>query len=172
MADDPKTLKTNKRKGSDEDDSVSRSSSSSSSSLGAPKNKRQKDNFTLESLRPFDFLITAPPIVYVQIYPLLSDWMEGAVNGDFSLKSNPFVIPDIDKTSGFLYFYLFLFLFLSLSFFLEYYHQIQGLLHAVNEPKKINENFEKFSIVDKILCLSPSETWDGILFIYCFLFLQ
>lgn len=159
------TTRVSKRKGSEEED---HSPSSSSSSITAKKKRQKQDNFTLESLKPFDFFITAPPIIYSHIYPLLSDWMEGVVNHDFTVKSNPFVINDLDKTSGLFFFFLFYHLVLySHCIFidvLDYYHQIQGLLHVINEPKKINENFEKFSIVDKILALSPSETWNGIFF--------
>ena len=65
------------------------------------KNKRAKpDAFSLESLRPFDFLITSPPMTYAHVYPLLSDWMEGVANEDFSIKSNPFVVPEQYLNSG------------------------------------------------------------------------
>jgi hypothetical protein len=90
----PPPSSSNKRKGSD---------AATSDAPKSNKNKRLKpDTFTLESLRPFDFFITSPPITYAHIYPMLSDWLEGIVNEDFTIKSNPFVVPEQDLNAGML----------------------------------------------------------------------
>ncbi len=46
---------------------------------------------SLSSLDPFCFFIQAPPIAYAQAYSPLSDYMEGLVNGDFTVSQKPFL---------------------------------------------------------------------------------
>lgn len=64
-------------------------------SSSSTKHKRIR-TVSIEQLDPFGFLITYPPIAYMQYYTALSSYLEGAINHDFEVSSHPFAIYRID----------------------------------------------------------------------------
>jgi len=60
-------------------------------SLSVTKRKKIR-TISIDQLSPFSFLIEKPPIVYMQFYSALSTYLEGAINNDFEVATNPFVV--------------------------------------------------------------------------------
>ena len=60
-------------------------------SLSVTRRKKIR-TISIDQLSPFSFLIEKPPIVYMQFYSALSTYLEGAINNDFDVVTNPFVV--------------------------------------------------------------------------------
>lgn len=110
------------------------------------KVKPLEDNFDmlLEKLDPFSFFITADPSLFDTQYCALRIWLEDAINKTIDIESSPFCLK-VEKLRSPLF-----------GVDKDYWDRI---VEAVNDKKLLEENWRKFSIVNKAITLCDEDEW-------------